>query len=84
MDMSKPFVGQIVEYRYKPDGSTPPLAAIVTQLLGEKDGAHWVALHCFSETSRWIPHVEFGVHCKPTETPIIATGTMTPFGWMPG
>ena len=57
--MSKPYVGQIVEYRYKPNDK--PLAAIVTVDRG--DG--WVALHCFSETSRWIPHVEYAVHCKP-------------------
>lgn len=63
--MSKPFVGQIVEYRYKPDSSTPPLAAIVTQVHGERDGRNWVALHIFSEVGRWTPHVEFEHHCKP-------------------
>ncbi len=63
--MSKPYVGQIVEYRYKPETSAPPVAAIVTQLHGEKDGVHWVAIHVFTETSRWVPHVEFGHHCKP-------------------
>lgn len=63
--MNKPFVGQLVEYRYKPETSAPPLAAIVTQLHGERDGSHWVALHVFSETSRWVPHVEFNHHCKP-------------------
>jgi len=53
-----PFVGQIVQYRYKPESA--PIAAIVAQV----HDPEWVALYAFHETPRWVPHVEFGVHCR--------------------
>lgn len=55
-----PYIGQIVEYRYNPKASAPPVAAIVTRT----DDSGWVSLYAFSELPRWIPHVEFGIHCK--------------------
>jgi len=85
----KPYIGQIVEYRYKPETSAPPVAAIVTQLHGERDGSHWVALHVFTENSRWVPHVEFGHHCKtaspacPKNEPAAATPGGNPYGIFP-
>jgi hypothetical protein len=57
----KPFVGQIVQYRYK--SAQPPLAAVVTVV----HDPEWVSLYLFSEVPRWVPHVEFSVHCKPAE-----------------
>ena len=57
----KMFLGQIVHYSYKPDSA--PVAAIVT---GIQD-AEWVSLYLFSEMPRWLPHVEYAVHCKPAD-----------------
>lgn len=56
---SRPFVGQIVQYRYRPDSE--PQAAIVAMVHDQK----WVALHVFSELQRWIPQVCFAEQCRP-------------------
>jgi hypothetical protein len=53
----KPFVGQMVQYRFKPEHE--PCAAVITRVDGE-----WVSLQCFTELGRWVPHVEYALHCK--------------------
>jgi hypothetical protein len=63
----KPFVGQVVQYQYKPGHI--PLAAIVTVVHEPSDGKDWVALHLFNEVPRLLPHVEYAIHCKNAEPP---------------
>jgi hypothetical protein len=65
----KPYVGQMVQYRYKPESSAAPLAAIVTVVHTPSDGKDWVALHIFSEVPRTIPHVEYAIHCRTAKEP---------------
>lgn len=65
----KPFVGQVVQYRYKLESSAAPLAAIVTVVHEPSDGKDWVALHLLSEVPRLLPHVEYAIHCRNAEPP---------------
>ena len=67
--MTKPFVGQIVQYRYKPERNDEPLAAIVTHVHEPRDCIEWVALYVFSEVPRLIPHVEYAIHCREAVAP---------------
>ncbi len=53
------YVGQLVQYRYKP--SSEPVAALVT--VDKGDG--WVSLQLFTEIPRWVPMVEYAEHCRP-------------------
>jgi len=71
----KPFVGQIVQYRYKPEKNCPPLAAIVTVVHEPSDGKDWVALYLLSEVPRLLPHVEYAIHCREAAPPI----TLNPY-----
>ena len=71
----KPFVGQVVQYRYKPESSAAPLAAIVTVVHDPSDGKDWVALYAFSEVPRLLPHVEYAIHCREAIAPI----TLNPY-----
>ncbi len=73
----KPYVGQIVQYRYKPDSSAAPIAAIVTVVHMPSDGKDWVALHIFTEVPRTIPHVEYAVHCSASSPPVPYVGAIT-------
>jgi hypothetical protein len=71
-----PFVGQVVQYRYKPESSAAPLAAIVTVVHDKGgDGKDWVALYVFSEVPRLLPHVEYAIHCREAIAPI----TLNPY-----
>lgn len=84
----KPFVGQVIQYRYKPESSAEPLAAIVTVVHAPSavDGKEWVALHVFSEVPRTLPYVEFATHCSmpPHHIPSVAEPTVKdPESWPP-
>ena len=70
----KPYIGQMVEYRYKPEKSDPPLPAIVSVVHSPAgDGKDWVSLHLFSEVPRFIPMVEFAHHCREAQPPEAVT-----------
>ncbi len=71
----KPYLGQIVEYRYKPESE--PVAAMVAKI---HDDA-WVALWTFNELQRWLPHVEFAVKCKPALPPPAPQLPVDPIDW---
>ncbi len=63
----KPHLGMIVQYRYKP-GSRPQ-AAMVTEVHEPRDGIAWVSLEIFDELRRWVPMVEFKIHCTSVTPP---------------
>jgi len=53
----KPYVGQIVQYKYV--STSIPVAAIISIV----HDAEWVALWTFEPLQRFVPHVEYKVHC---------------------
>ena len=65
----KPYVGQVVQYKYKPDSNTPPDAAVVTKVHDDK----WVSLCIFRDPPQYPTHVEFERHCKVAAEPSAAT-----------
>ena len=89
--MSKPFVGQMVQYKFRPETNEPPVAAVVARVHPPAgDGKEWVSLWLFTELQRYVSFVEFELRCvpaaQPPEPPPVAPvdpNTFFPWGMVP-